>query len=270
MAMLKRLRRFATYKYRRVLIYLRRITLPGFQGVPVYDVLRFFIVGLFDSKFTLLAAAMSYNFFFSAVPALFLLYTLLTYFPAEHLDMQAETRSYIENFVPHNVYTLIDKIATSDYASERRSGTIILGILLTVYGALRGIIAMMKAFTKDAETKEIFKRRNIFQLYSTAFILFIILASLFFVTIAVLVVGKSMINYMQEVQLIGRGIESFLLTGFTYFITLILIFLSVSLIYYLAPATQQRWKFLTPGGIVAGVLTFLTLIGYGYFISHIA
>lgn len=268
--MIKRIRTYFRYWNRRLFIFLRKITLPGFQRVGVYDVLRFFFHGLFDSKFTLLAAAMSYNFFFSAVPATFLLYTLLTYVPAENFDMQQETRTYIEQFVPHNVFVLVERIATSNYASERRSGTIILGILLTLYGATRGVIAMMKAFTKDAENEDIFKRRNVFQLYGIAFILFIVLSTLLFFSISVLLAGKSVIHFLQEAQYIGRGIETALLNGLTYFITLILLFLSVSLIYYLAPATKQRWKFITPGGTVAGILTFLTLIGYGYFISSIA
>ena len=267
--MINRIRIYLRYWSQRLATLLRRVTLPGFQGVGIYDVMRFFFIGLFDSKFTLMAAAMSYNFFFSAVPALFLIYTSITYFPAEEWNMQEETKNYIEQFVPHNVYRLVEQIATSEYASERQRGTIILGIFLTLYGATRGVIAMMKAFTKDVEGEDLFKRRNIFQLYGTAFLLFVVLAILLFLSISVLIVGKSAIGFFQNAEFIGRGIESFLLNGLTFSITLILLFLSVSLIYFLAPATKQRWKLLTPGGIVAGLLTFLTLIGYGYFIANI-
>lgn len=268
--MIKRIRKYIRYWLQRLFILLRRITLPGFQKVGLYDVLRFFSIGLFDAKFTLMAAAMAYNFFFSAVPAIFLIYTSLTYIPAENFDMQAETRDYIEQFVPHNVYMLIEQIATSDYADQRRSGTIILGIFLTLYGATRGVIAMMKAFTKDAEGEELFKRRNVFQLYGIAFVLFVVLSTLLFLSIGFLIFGKTAIGYLQSADIITSGIQASLLSGLTSLITLILLFLSVSIIYYMAPATKQRWKFFTPGGIVAGLLTFFIVIGYGYFITEVA
>ena len=40
-------------------VNLRKITLPGFRGAGLYDVLRFFLYGLTDAKFSLLAAAMA-------------------------------------------------------------------------------------------------------------------------------------------------------------------------------------------------------------------
>jgi len=43
---------------------LRIIVLPGFDGMPLYDVLVFFLRGLFKGVLTYRAAAIAYNFFF--------------------------------------------------------------------------------------------------------------------------------------------------------------------------------------------------------------
>lgn len=253
---------------RKVVGYLRIIILPGFQRTPLYDVLAFFFNGLFDSKFTLMAAAMSYNFFFSAIPALFLIYTSLTYVPIEHWNIQSETSGFIQQWVPNSSFELVEKIATSGYAAERRNGVILIGIFLTLYGSIRGVIAMMKAFTKNHESEEVFKRRNILQLYGIAFVIFITLSVLLFSSIAFLIVGKSTLYFLQTQAYITDNLTPFLFNTLTYGIALLLFFFSVQVIYFLAPATHQRWKFITPGGIFAGAFTFLIIIAYGAFITQ--
>jgi membrane protein len=42
---------------------LRLIVIPGFQGVPLYDVLVFFITGLFKGSVSIRASAVAFNFF---------------------------------------------------------------------------------------------------------------------------------------------------------------------------------------------------------------
>ena len=49
--------------YKKVKGFLRRATLPGFDGVPIYEVGVKFIEGLTDGYFSMRAAALSFNFF---------------------------------------------------------------------------------------------------------------------------------------------------------------------------------------------------------------
>ncbi|HDO26990.1 MAG TPA: ribonuclease BN, partial [Bacteroidetes bacterium] len=47
---------------------LRFIVLPGFDGMPLYDVLVFFFRGLFKGVITYRAAAIAFNFFLALIP----------------------------------------------------------------------------------------------------------------------------------------------------------------------------------------------------------
>ena len=249
----------------RIFLILRKISLPGFRGMGVYDVFKFFFDGLFDGKFTLMAAAMSYNFFFSLFPLLFLILSVIPYFPVTDFDLQEVIIDYLQQILPAATRPLLESIIVS--LKDIPFQLIILNVFLTLYGATRGIIAMMKAFTKDEENFEIFKRRNIFQLYGIAFLILIVLASLVAVSIGALITGESFIQYLRVEGMLGKSFYLILLKALNSLVLLFLIFFSISIIYYLAPATKQRWNFITPGTALAGVLMWLTLMGFQYFFS---
>lgn len=245
----------------KLFIFLRQKTrLPGFQGMGLYDVLKFMIRAMTDSKFTLLAAAMAYNFFFALFPLLFLVLTLLPSIVGA--DIETQLMGYMDQFVPGEGLHIVKEII-DDFFEKQGLGLISLNIFLVFFGATRGVIAMMKAFTKDSEEQEIFKRRNVIQLYGTAFVILVVLVTLFFLSVGALTAGKYVIDFISP----GETIGTYALRGLNVLISLILLFFSISAIYYLAPATQQRWKLITPGVILSGVLILLTLIGFGYFFA---
>src|ERR1700755_918457 len=55
----------------------KRIQLPGFRGVPLYDVIKFFFVHIRKSSLTERAAAISYNFIMAIPPICLFLFTLI-------------------------------------------------------------------------------------------------------------------------------------------------------------------------------------------------
>ena len=57
--------------------WLRKIHIPGFRGMDAYSVARFFFRGLNDPKFTLIASALAYQFFFSLIPGLLLVFVVI-------------------------------------------------------------------------------------------------------------------------------------------------------------------------------------------------
>ena len=257
-----------------VLIWLRKIKLPGFQGMGLYDVLRFFFRALSDSKFTLLASAMSYQFFFSLFPSLLLAFLILPHFPVAHLEEKA--LHFILQFLPisnergldeSDLYATVQEIVENYFVQGGSPGLIVLSILLAFWGATRGIIAMMKAFTKH---EEVFKRRNIFELYGMALLIFMVLA----VVILLAVFGQmglsTLFDAMQRLEWMTPGWRGFFSRMTGLLLTAATIFSVISILYYLAPATKQRWSFFSPGSIAAGCLMLIAMIGLRYYFANFA
>jgi len=123
--------------WRRTIVILRHIKLPGFKGLSLYDVLRFFYSGLTDSKFTLMSAAMAYNFFISLFSTLFLIFLFIPRIPI--MDLEAKIIEMIANVVPNQGIEAVEK-AVNAYLSGRSSDTW-LGVLMrlvSIWGAIRG------------------------------------------------------------------------------------------------------------------------------------
>ena len=234
----------------------------------LYDVLKFFFTGLGDPKFSLMAAAMAFNFFFSLFPTIILLLILLSFFPVPVLE--ANVKDFIDQVMPSGMdidpMALAQGIVNDLFKRDgNKLGIILLTAFLALRGGTKGIIAMTRAFTKN---KEVFIRRNLFQTYGTALAIFFVLGGLFLLSIGVLVTGEVLIGYLARANFISSGLDAFLLNTLNYFISLLLLIFSISSIYFLAPATQQRWKFITPGSLLASILTLMTIIGFSWFFSN--
>lgn len=250
--------------WRRTMVVLRHIKLPGFKGLSLYDVLRFFYTGMTDSKFTLMSAAMAYNFFISLFSTLFLIFLFIPQIPI--VDLEARIIELLANVVPNQGIEAVEQ-AVSAYLSGRSSDTwlVVLMILLSIWGAIRGVLAMMKAFTKNEDT---FKNRNFFELYGTALMIFLTLGVLVIVSASLLIIGREFLDWMWENGFLSESINLFLLQTLRYLLTLLTIFLAISTIYYIAPATKKRWNFFSPGAITAGVLILFAMIGLDFFVQR--
>ena len=60
---------------------LRLVKIPGFGGVPLYDVLVYFIRGFTQVNLIDRAAAVAFYVFLAIFPTILFLFTLLPYFP---------------------------------------------------------------------------------------------------------------------------------------------------------------------------------------------
>ena len=239
------------------IILLQKIKLPGFQGMGLYDVMKFFVNALMDSKFTLMAAAMAYQFFFSFFPTLILVFIVLPQFPIERLE--GRVVEFLRQFFPEDGFTFLDveQIAENYLAGEADIWLVVVSILLALWGSTRGIIAMMKAFTKN---EDVFKKRNILELYGTALMIFFILGSIIIFSVSL----EAFMDFIQLEDYVGI----FIVKAIKILITLATIFMTISTLYFLAPATQQRWKFISPGAVTAGVLTMGAIIGLNYYFAN--
>lgn len=256
---------------------MRKTALPGFRGMGMYDVFRFFFLGLSEPRFSLAASAMAFNFFFSFFPTLLILVLVVSWLPDAGLDQYIS--EFLMEVLPSETFSMVDIEKIVDVKNVRRAlkrsvdpnrgySLFFIGLILffALRGALRGIITMTRAFSKDDEA---FKKRTILQTYSTALMIFLVLGGLFLFSIIVLVFGKWLVLYLVKSNIISRGLDVFLINTLNYLISLALLTLSVSTIYYLGPATHQRWKFFTPGSIVASFLILITVVGFSWFFSNL-
>ena len=249
---------------------LRKVVFPGFRGMDAYSVARFFFRGLNDPKFTLIASALAYQFFFSLIPALLLVFVVIPWFPIEGLrDGIVKFIADIlpQQFMGEDGLELVQEQVGSYFSNPPSIWLFLLGLSLALWGATRGIIGLMKAFTKDDAA---FKRRGFWELYGTAFMIFFILGGIVIVSVTLQIGWAQLMNWLINEQGFNAEWGQFLKSSVLLLLTVFTVFFIVAAIYRLAPATHTRWKLFSPGANIAGLSTVAAIWGLRYFFANFA
>lgn len=238
---------------------------PRFLGrVGVWDVLVFFYDAMTDRHFTLAAMGMAYRFFFALFPALILLFTLIPYIPVDNL--QAETMDFLATVVPGDSLGFVERVV-NEFFGRPSAGLITLNIVLVLFASLGGIKAMMYAFSKDSV---LFRKRGFFRLNAVALLIFIVLISLFLFLLGLLVSGEVLVHFLLDKGIVNKGIVPVLLRGFYWLIVFAGLQVGASVLYYLGPETESRWKFFSPGSVLTGFLSLMAILAAQVFFANFA
>ncbi|MDP5170785.1 MAG: YihY/virulence factor BrkB family protein [Bacteroidia bacterium] len=249
---------------------MRKVHIPGFRGMDAYSVARFFFRGLSDPKFTLIASALAYQFFFSLIPSLLLVFVVIPWFPVKGLRdgvVQFIADILPEQFMGAEGLELVQTQVGAYFANPPSFWLFLVGLFLAFWGATRGIIGLMKAFTKDDEA---FKRRNIWQLYGTSMVIFFVLGGIIIVSVTLQITFVQLVAWLEYEYDLAKEWAGLIRTGVILLLTSFTVFLLVAALYRLAPATHTRWKIFSPGANFAGLLTIAAIWGLRYFFANFA
>lgn len=239
----------------------KKITLPFFEGVPVYDVALFFWHSIIKGAITTRASAIAFSFFIAFFPFLIFLFTLIPYIPIQ--NFQVELLTLIENIVPNSTYITIET-TVKDIIMQPRGDLLSFGFFAALIFATNGLASMMSAF--DATVHAIHRRSWISQ-WITAVFLLIILSLMLTIVIGLLASGQIFIQYLQDNQILQDHFIIFLLIFGKWLIILALLFFTFSFLYYMAPAKKTKWRFISAGGTLSTILSIVTIFGFTYYIN---
>ena len=86
--------------------YLRKIVIPGFDGMPFYDVMKFFITGAIKGSVPTRASSVSFSFFMALFPAILVLFTLIPYVPIA--GFQDSLIELMKELIPQQIFGTVE------------------------------------------------------------------------------------------------------------------------------------------------------------------
>lgn len=233
------------------------IVLPGFDGVPLYDVLVFFFRGLFKGVLNYRASAIAYNFFLALVPLVLFLFTLIPYVTSDNL--QGTLLDLMDKIIPANIFSMV-KQTIVEIVSRPQAGLLSLGFFMTIYFATNGIDAILEGFNQTYHRVETWTwwRQKLM-----AFFLMILISTLVLITMLMLTTGKYIINTLNEFEILSGTTIKVILTVVQWFIMMGTMLLSVSVLYYFGQKKDglRRYRFFSAGAMLA--TSMFILGGYG-------
>ena len=155
--------------------------------------------------------------------------------------------------------------AVDEIIGKQRGGLLSLGIILALFFTTNGVMALMDSFDK---TYSIYRKRNFLTRRVVAIKITLLLFTMFFVAVLLIIAGRDMLNYAMNLLDIQSSMTAVFINVLRYLIILLLFFYSISMIFYYAPATKHKWRFISLGSTVATILALALSLGFSYYVAN--
>ena len=208
------------------------------------------------------SAQLSYYFLLALFPLLVFLVTLLGYFAQEGSQLRNSLLNYLGTVMPYSAITLVHS-TLDEISSGGGGGKLSFSLLAALWVASSGMGAISDTLNVayDARETRSWWRVRLVSIGLTVGLTILIMAAL----LIVLYGGRigdalaASLGYSVLFEVAWRVVQ--------WPIMLIFVFLTFELIYYFAPnLPHRRWRWLTPGGMVAVVLWLLISFGLRFYL----
>ena len=239
----------------------KQLHLPGFEGLPLYDVLKFFSQQVKAQGLTERAAAISYNFIMALPPSLLFLFTLIPNLPfISRRSIKFQLHNLILDVIPAKGYNkgLIDFV--DSFIDGNKIGLLSFGLLLSLFFASNAMMGLMRAFNKNYIG---FQKRTGLQKRWIALGLTILIFGLLLAYLLLLIMQGALLKMIVQ----NNTIREIILYTRWIFIVLLILF-AIGFIFRYVPSVQKRWKFISPGVVLATMLSILASLGFSAFVNN--
>jgi membrane protein len=242
-------------------------SLWDFQGVPVATVLKRTANSFTEDYLLSRAAELGYYFLFALFPALICVSSIVGLFARSAGDIYVKLLNYLSVVVPHDALGMVLD-TFNQTAQHSSSGKVTFGLAAAIWSASVGFSAIQDTLNRVYKVKE---TRPYWKARGSAMVVTVLLAMLTVATLGSMLAGTLLSHLVREripsARLgIGCGIAIHLVFDV---VGLALIVLLFAVIYYFAPALQnKRWRYLTPGsaiGVACWILASIALRVYLHF-----
>ena len=236
------------------------ISLPGFRGIALYDVIVFFFGQVKTIGMTERASAISYNFFMAIPPALIFLFTLIPFLPISR-EFEESLYSLIRDVIPGQKDNSPLIKFLQDFINKPRNGLLSLGFILSLFFSSNAMMGIMRSFDKNYIG---FRKRTGFQKRMVALKITIILFVLV-VTSILLLIGQGQVLKFIGIQ---NATVRTVIVNARWIVIVFLFVASISYIYRHAPAVDKKWRLINPGSILASFLMMVMTLLFSWWVSR--
>ncbi|HWB94227.1 MAG TPA: YihY/virulence factor BrkB family protein [Puia sp.] len=244
----------------------KKIILPGFQGVPLFEVISFFSnqvkkVGLNDR-----ARSIAFSFLTAIPAAMIFICTLIPYLPVSH-QIERQLLLLTKDITPNqNTYLLVSQFL-KDFLEKPRAGLLSFGFVLALFYSSNAMLGIMRSFNKSLIYN---RRRNAIQarwmaIKLTTLVLVIVVGS-----VTILVTQAELLRSLFKWMHLRRNDQTarFLFRTLRWVVIIPLFYFAIACIYKYGPAVQKRWKLFSVGTFLATLLTIAITLAFSYWVNR--
>ncbi|NIE74281.1 YihY/virulence factor BrkB family protein [Pantoea sp. Ap-967] len=235
---------------------------PDLRGLPMHRVLVRTVKEFLDDEMSTYASALAYQMLFSLFPFILFLIALIGFL---HLpDFFSWLRLQTELVLPPQALEQVNPVI--DQLQQSKGGLLSVGIVIALWTASAGVRLMMSAMNAAYDVPEgrpVWKRIPLSIFYTIG------IAGMLLAAAALMVLGPQVMEWIAA----QVGMQEVIVTVWTILrwpAIVILLMVAVALMYYVMPDVKQKFRFITPGSVLAVVVWIIASLGFAYYVKTFA
>ncbi|WP_338522910.1 YihY/virulence factor BrkB family protein [Pseudomonas batumici] len=235
---------------------------PELRGLPLHRVMMRTVTAFVADEMSTYASALAYQMLFSLFPFLLFLIALIGFL---HLpDFFTWLRLQSALVLPPQALDQVNPVI--DQLQQSKGGLLSVGIVIALWTASAGVRLMMSAMNAAydvVEGRPIWKRFPLSVFYTVGIAVMLLAAA------ALMVLGPQVMSWLA-----GQiGMEEYVVTLWTWLrwpVVVLLLMFAVALMYYAMPDVKHKFRFISPGSVLAVVVWIVASLGFGYYVKTFA
>jgi membrane protein len=251
-----------------IMRFFKKIKLPGFEGLSVYDLLELYGLGILKGALTTRASAIAFSFFTAIFPFLLFVIIVIPHIPIDDFDVAFS--NFLASILPPQTSDFFIDTIFMDMSSNTSGGLISSVFLLSIFLMANGVSAVFSGFETSYHEQTY---RNVFKQYAYALGVALILAFLILLTVAVF--GYFQIYIIQPLfeTFTGEGalqsdseVEWIIFAKYMFFV--LMVYIATATLYYFGTKEGHFSKFFSIGALLTTLLIILTSYLFGIYINN--
>ncbi|WP_278035529.1 YihY/virulence factor BrkB family protein [Flavobacterium nitratireducens] len=236
----------------------KKVKLKRLSGMPLYDLLELYIIGLTEGALSNRAGAIAFSFFMALFPFALFILNLIPYIPIE--GFQDDFLEFVADGVPPNIFYAIKNII-NDILHNSHSGLVSSGFLLSILLMANGLNAILGGFENS---KHVLVKRGFLHQYLVALGMSLFMAFLLILTVAIIVVFEVAIQHLNEKDFLSEKIPMIVMGRYAFLILMILI--TTSVLFKFGTKNQENRSFISIGSVFTTILTIISSYFFGVWV----
>lgn len=245
----------------KLIIKSRTWVLPGFQHIPLYNVMDYFFQSMGKGIIFQRAAALTYRIFVALIPMIIALFSAIAYLGD---NVQQTLLSLFESIVPTYAWPAVGDVITQ-VVTQQNGALSSLMLVFGIYFAMlccNGLLAAMNISYFNEQKRSFPKQLFLsFIVMITAFIIIVVVLGL-------LIFSSILINHIHTQIGAPAEVYFYLIHGVKWILIFAALYFLVSILYYLAPVNKKNYRFFSAGSSISTILMVLILWILNFYFSN--
>ncbi len=238
-----------------------KIKLPRMEGMNLYDFLEMYINGIFKGALTTRASSIAFSFFLALFPFTLFVLTLIPYIPID--NFQDNFTNFILQSMPSEEAAQAINSVINDIAKNKYGELLSFGLLLSMILMTNGVNAIFSGFEYTYHQIE---TRTVVRQYLVSLIVSLLLVVLLLFTVSIIVFLGLVINNLNEKGIVTNAVGW--VRSAQYLIMIIMVFTSVSILFYFGTKEGKKTSFFSMGTIFTTIFFIVDFIIFGIYLSR--